>query len=278
MKTFKEYRTEVSIKKNPKKSMETFMGEHSIPKKEKKKSMETSMGEHSKKIVPIEEAKVEHPPIEETYSDKEKTDHAHQKAAPMKKLDVVEKDAVSLYTDSSTGLNGALHHFHNGHNFNESYMRHAKTLTDVLDKNKTKEDTIVYTGVKKSPAALFDNDGTKHASVHLPAFTSTSTSFGTARGFSEPAKHKHDINHGVSTDGTEHRHVLQLHVPKGTSAASVKSHSFLPREHEILLNRGHDISIDPSPTHHIDSNGGHTYVWHARVVGNSKANLDAPDL
>ena len=61
-------------------------------------------------------------------------------------------------------------------------------IDKVLDKASTKHDFHVYTGVKKSPHKYWEE--TKHhkdkpIQVHLPAFTSTSTSFRKAKSFSE---------------------------------------------------------------------------------------------
>jgi hypothetical protein len=51
---------------------------------------------------------------------------------------------------------------------------------------------------------------------------------------------------------------------------SLKKHSFVPVEHEVLLHRGHHIEIDGKPTH----TDGNTYVWNAKVVGHHPNDLD----
>jgi hypothetical protein len=272
--------------KKKKPSMETSMGSHS--KKKKLPALETCMGSHSKekkskKSIAEALKKLEHEYDGSGADDApfyEHHEHMHHKVAPMKKdISETEKEALSDYTDDSRGLNGALHHQYNGKNFQSSYKHHVDTLTGLLNRHKTKEDSVVYTGLPKSPTQHFE-DHTKDAHVHLPAFTSTSSSLHVAAGFAQAAHHANDKKHGIEHDSGgmddgEARHVLRLHLPKGTSAASVKKHTFAPDEHEILVNRGHDIKIHPVPQVHTNKNGKKYHIWDAHITDHAPGKFEA---
>lgn len=266
MKSFKAY---LKDKKEPKPSMETSFGSHS-KKPEPKPSMETSFGSHSlekKKPQSIDEAKLED-------DSDEHQNHVHEKVAPehTKKMSVDERNSLAKYTRGSTALNHALHQHHRFIPLDHDTKEHADHLTKAIGKHKTTEDTVLYTGIKHSPVKHF-NHKDEHAHVHLPAFTSTTTSRHQAHGFSNDVKHNNDKHHGVEHGEFGAQHILKLHVPKGTSAVSVRKRSEFPTEHEVLLNRGHDIKIHPKPKHL----GNHVYQWDAHVVGHSPAKLKTED-
>jgi hypothetical protein len=61
-------------------------------------------------------------------------------------------------------------------------------------------------------------------------------------------------------------------LPAGLPAASVKKISEFPEENEILLPRGIDIEINPSPTVLRDGD----YVWHAKVLSHSPVQIALP--
>lgn len=284
MKTFAEYReskkkeAEETKKRRKRPSEETDFGQHSIErqstKKKRKLSEETSFGEHSEHR--ISEAKIEHQ--NEVERDKDEHDYIHKIVAPIKTLKHHEKEEVIDYTDHSTPINHTLIHYHNGHSINQKIKPQIETLTKTIGRHSTTEDNHVYTGVKRSPARHFE-EGQQKVEVHHPAFISSSTSFELAKGFSESKSHEHNERHGVHLDQNgQARHVLKIHMPKGTQAMSVKKHTFNPGEHEVLLNRGHDLEIHHKPTLHIDKNGDKYHVWHAKIVGHSPANLDGEDL
>jgi hypothetical protein len=275
MKTFKEYREEKNKRKSPKEVIETVFGSHS--KKRTNESLDTSFGSHS-----IERLNEE---LEKS-DDKERTKAAHtnvhEKIAPMGELNHVDKEHVRGYTDYSFPLNKTLRDYHEGQSLNPDHKDHIDAMTRILNSNKTKEDTHVYTGLKSSPAKHFTPVNGKIPTTverHQPLFASTSSSLEMARSFSEDVKHKNDPTHGIEHHGEEgSRHVLKIHIPKGSSAASVRHLSFVPGEHEIVLNRGHDMEIHHKPEYHVSPKGEKTYIWHAKVSGHSPANLEGEDL
>lgn len=178
-----------------------------------------------------------------------------------------QKKAVEVYTSSSLGLNGYLHNKHKSLNAASNYKSHADLLTAAMDKQKTKSPLNVYTGVLKSPAEHFTHD--KPVTVHLPAFTSTSTSRAASTQFAKSTTHKNDANHGIDSTDHDAKHIIKIHLPVGTSAASVRSHSNIQEENEILLNRGHNIEIHHKPEHI----GNNIWQWNAHVVSHTPDKL-----
>lgn len=266
---FKKYR---DSKKNKPDLMETSFGSHSLPKKTE--LMSTSFGKHSEKIV----EKVS-PDSVPRISGKDNK-HIHENVAPIKDLGEHQLDAVHDYSDESRPLNDMLHRHAKGYDIStknaDSYRNTAKHLDETLNTHKTKEDMHVYTGIKYSPSKHFkkvDGKIPDKKVVRLPAFTSTSSGFHNAREFSDMTMHPNDERHGIehSEDG-EARHVLKIHVPKGSHAMSLKKHSFVPAENEILLHRGHHIEIDSKPT----KTDRHTYIWNAKIVHHHAPDLDKP--
>lgn len=238
MKTFKEYRKN----KNKLQSMETSFGSHSIQESEYK-----------------------------VLSDEEQAE-IHQKL----KLDKTNIDPknigdITKYTDSSYGLNSYLHATRNGHDTSTQTMNRdwANRLTDTLSKQSTKEPYDVYTGINHSPAKYFTSQKELGpVQVHLPAFTSTSTKRRTASLFSRRSQDPNDSKHGVKSEA-DVKHIIKIHMPTGTQAASVMPYSFSAHEHEVLLNRGHNIEVDPIPEHI----GNNTYQWNAKIVGHTPDKL-----
>jgi len=136
-------------------------------------------------------------------------------------------------------------------------------LDSALSKQSTKHDTVVYTGIPYSPVKHFHspNRGVK---VHLPAFTSTSSDKVVAYGFSKHSNDPFDEDHGVTHDENNgSRHILKIHMPKGTHAMSMVDHAFIPEEHEVLLHRGYNIGIHPKPEYDKEL-GAH--VWTAKIL------------
>lgn len=281
MKTFKEYRED---KKNVPETMITTFGSHSL-QKNKKETMSTTFGSHSlPKDKPIQEKVRQNPGDGAAYKvhelSPEEHVHIHSTVAPLPKdkISGKEKEAVSDYSDESRPINSMLHRHSSGHDITtkntSSYRDTAKYLDHMLDRQKTTEDMHVYTGIKHSPAKHFKKvDGKIPESkvVNLPAFTSTSSSIKSARGFAEPTMHPNDERHGIEyPESGEVRHILKIHVPKGSKATSLQSHSFCPEEKEILLHRGHDIEIHHKPEK-LDPN---TYLWHGKIVGHHAVDLD----
>jgi hypothetical protein len=259
-KTPRKFSDYLKDKKREQETMETQFGSHSQDKK--LDSMETQFGSHSQEKL--------------NENDERESDHIHEKIAPISELTLDQKTAVKQYSDDSRPLNGFLHQHHKGVEFNSSkdkVRERIKHLGEALDAHKTTEDMHVYTGVPHSPAKHFKTSGSKvnaTATVHLPAFTSTSSKLKCAKTFSEDTVHPKDDLHGIDHTDFGARHVLKIHVPKGSYAMSLKKHSFCPEEHEVLLHRGHNLEIDKNPEH---LGSGH-YMWHARVVSHTPAEIN----
>jgi len=277
--SFKKYREE---KKAKIETMETVFGSHSEPKAARN-VMETVFGSHS---LILEDSN-----ISGILTDKNSGKHIntvaqhihlHEKVAPIdhKNMSDNERESVHDYSDDSRPINSMLHQHAKGHDISVpskvAYKKIVGHLDSVLRRRKTTEDMHVYTGLKKSPAAHFKKEGGRvpeKKEVHLPAFTSTSTSIKSARGFAEETMHPNDERHGITYPDDGHvRHILKIHVPKGSHAMSLKEKSFAPEENEILMARGHHIEIHHQPEH-ISKD---TYMWHARVVGHHQHDLDKP--
>jgi len=239
--------------------MQESFKEYRLRKKSPVETMETVFGSHSQDKL-TEESEYTSP------TDKDH-DTLHNTHVPLdlKHLNVDHLASIRKYTQDSTMINGYLHNKHNKKNATEIYHDQVSNLSSALDKQKTKKPADVYTGVPYSPAKHFhqvDGKTPQHTIVHLPAFTSTSTSRRKAAEFARSTRHKNDKNHGIKE---ETRHVIKIHVPAGSSAASVRDESQMEHEQEVLLNRGHNIQI-----HHEPEDIGHnTMLWHAKVISHT---------
>ena len=183
---------------------------------------------------------------------------------------VETSNAVRKYSMSSSEMNGVLHTLHGSTdkpvhgNMINNHKKHIKALDDVLNNSKIHADTHVYTGLTHSPLIHFAKMNPKKGEgivIHHPAYMSTSTSYESAKFFAGRPSEKNRPGE---------KHVLKLHLPQGTRGGSIKHLSSFPDENEILLHRGHNIHIHPTPT--IDSDG--THVWHARVVSHTPQHIE----
>lgn len=286
--TFKEFREK---KKNKPENMETVFGSHSVPKSARN-NMETKFGKHSEPKKTVSEEKMfsadrgllqDQATVKPHLITPEQNDHIHNKVAPSSrdKMSHNEHEAITDYSDESRPLNSLLHNHSNGHDITginkTQYKKTIGHLDNLLGRQSTTEDMHVYTGLKGSPTKHFKKVGGKvpdKALVNLPAFTSTSTSIKSARGFAENTSHPNDDRHGIQYPDDEHgaKHILKIHVPKGSHAMSIKGASFAPEENEILMHRGHQVEIHGTPEH-LSSN---TYLWHAKVVGHKVVDVEKP--
>jgi len=195
--------------------------------------------------------------------------------------------SVKNYTYESAPINSALHQHHKTGEADGDMLDKAKKLTSVLSKHNLKSDTTLFTGLRRNPTHLFENNGSTDdpVTVTLPAFTSTSNHVSQACHFAKPGTHASE--HTLRTpnvpaeDHSETHHMLMLHTPAGTEGGSVRDHAEFKNEHEILLNRGLQVEIHPHPTTFIHpkqfgnvSSGKHFTVWHARVIGNNRKDLN----
>lgn len=275
MKTFKEYR---DTKSQTPESMETCFGSHSLPNTRSRNSMETSFGSHSSIDEDSGILKDQATVKPHLYTVAQNT-HIHDKVAPLDddNLSAKEVESIEDYADDSKPVNSMLHQHDKGHDINvkskEAYKKTVGYLDNALRRRNTTEDMHVFTGMKTSPAKYFKKVGgniPENQNVHLPAFTSTSTSIKAARGFAEPTQHPYDERHGITyPDDGEVRHILKIHVPKGSHGMSIRGRSFAPEEDEILLARGHNINIHHKPEH-ISAD---TFLWHGTITSHEPSDL-----
>ena len=198
------------------------------------------------------------------------------------KTDSLSKsDVVAGYSEKSYHLNNFLHKAHRGaETKNNRFHRKINDLDKELDRARLSKDTHVYTGLPQGPHELFKAHGVEpgeNIKVHLPAYTSTSTRYSIAKKFAAdkfdrssifgkyiPVNHKvhkplNKLDEPIKDNG---KHVLKIHLPKGTKAGSIKSQSCYEHENEVLLHRGHELEIHHRPT--VEPDG--THIWHARVI------------
>lgn len=270
MKSFKAY---ANTKHH---AIETVFGHHSQPEPYIPK---TVFGKHSQSK-PIKEAFNGDLNRHDTYIEHEI--HRDHDAEPKTKD---EKNALDHYTHISRHINELLHKTYRGEKTHASLTKNksvVKHLDKLLDHSSVKYDTHVYTGLPESPHIAWKKTKTptnKPVKAILPAYTSTSTDYQIARNFA-----KRDTNPDYKTHkprnpdapkeseyGNSGNHILKLHVPKGTRAASIRSHSKYDEENEVLLHRGHQIEIDPHPS--VDNY--RNYVWHGRVVGHNPHDVES---
>lgn len=239
-------------------------------------ALQTVFGKHS---APLEEAiTVSHSYVmDDPLHDTKERDRLHKDHSIHMDEDAL-KD-IRGYTTLSFMVNSALHkHYNDGEIFDHESIGKAKNIEKILDKHEAKENFHVYTGLRHSPFKAIANVNGNHM-VHLPAFTSTSTSFRKASSFSAVDKDtKHDANvHGGIVEPMA-KHVLKIHVHPGVSIASVRDLSENKHEHEMLMNRGYDLKIDPSPVKAKHEGGSsELYVWNAYPVSRKVRTLEPKD-
>lgn len=207
--------------------------------------------------------------------DKKTQNNIHNREALRLQKD--EESIIKNHTRGSRSVNSELIRSFAGRmkkGISAKAKKSIKSVDSILNNASLKDDMHVYTAVPQSPHDIWTrtrSDRSKSVVVHLPAYTSTTTNFNTTKDFtksvesSEELRMHKPLNADASSGKTYHNqtyHVLKLHMPRGTKAASVREHSLHSDENEILLHRGHDIEIHPQPT--IQRDG--TYIWHARVI------------
>lgn len=147
---------------------------------------------------------------------------------------------------------------------------HIKSIDGALHQYVPLSDSLkLYSGLPESPVttAGFEWNSTRSKKlIHLPAFTSSSTSPLKSLEFANldnHSVHHESDHHGVILPKS--RHVLQMEFDGGIhDAASVLDHSRNPHEKEVLLGRGHEFILHPRPTLVIPPGYHHRiYVWRA---------------
>lgn len=145
-----------------------------------------------------------------------------------------EYHAIKNYTDNSKDINRSL--------WNKT-AGGSKIITDIHSGLKkappAQNDFHVYTGVNPNKNEL-------KGSIHVPAFTSTSTNPYVAADFVNPDKKRHTTeiltdHRGNSVEHTVH-HVIKIHVKKGQQVGGyIPELSHYNTEKEFLINNGHTL-------------------------------------
>lgn len=184
-------------------------------------------------------------------------------------LTEAHKKALHNYTRESSNINDFLHRNHHDERMmsgDRSYYSDKVKKIDAAFTNANAHvghPVEVYTGLVESPHRIIEKERERigsdpeHVLAHLPAYTSTSTKFGIAAGFTRP-----DENHDFDASGKRINsgNILKINVPKGHPAISVSHVSRFKDEKEVLLHRGTRLKIAAKPT---VINGYN--VWEAEV-------------
>ena len=183
------------------------------------------------------------------------------------------------YTGSGSNVwNNILHRHYRQQRHGKSQFGKISQIDQYLQKFPLKQNLKVYTGIPESPSRVWEKyqaDVNKPVRVHLPAYTSTTTSYTTAYvNFARedrisPKDHPARNVNSVSFPVYKGMHILHITVPKGYPALSLIDVSqYGDEEEEILLPRGLDVEIDPRP--YIKPTPGQPgIIWFAKVVGHN---------
>jgi len=246
-------------------------------------------------IKTVFEADWDNEPIKH-YTDDEQREIHRSEELPYTSVD----SSINKYTtNQGKHWNNFLHRHYRGRSTNTDHSRYANHVisTDAaLTKNTLKKDYVLYTGLNESPVLAFElyNQPTdKPLTVHLPAYTSTTTSWRVAVRFAHNylSSKETDAHYGGKPvekyDRTRHElldingekikelpdnpnkrsiDILRIFVPAGTTGGSVRDMSYNSEEFEVLLPRGLNVIISPKP-HVMYQFGADIYVWNAKVVG-----------
>lgn len=174
---------------------------------------------------------------------------------------------LHYYSDYSKQMNDALYNHHdevkitktqfNSPERHERHLTFANETAKVLAKHQTKSDHTVFSGISQQHAEKFKNRN-EPLKVHHAGFLSTSTNFDQASRFT-----------GGGKKSKEEKHVLKIHVPKGTQGGSMSGNTYSPKEKEVLLQRGHDLEIHHKPTIVNHPKHGEIHVWDAKIVAHN---------
>jgi hypothetical protein len=238
----------------------------------------------------VYEARWDRAPIKH-YSSKEQDKIHKTEELP---YDWKNQQSIWKYTGSAgPKWNNFLHRHYRGLSRGADLKKYSKNISQVdreLARNVFKRDYTLYTGLRESPALaykLYKQPTDQPLTVHLPAYTSTTTEWAIAFQFardqgswdpSDISGHKvldargkkikkMSPNNGRNVPKKPEIDILRIFVPAGTTGGSVSQLS-MNGEAEILLPRGLDIIISPRP-HIVDHYGYRILVWNARVVGHN---------
>jgi hypothetical protein len=200
-----------------------------------------------------------------------------------------QKDILHYTGNGASKWNDFLHRHYRGRAKTAEIEKYGKRVSGVdreLARNTLKKDYTLYTGLPESPIEafkLYNQPTDRPLTVHLPAYTSTTTEWSIAAAFAisqaswdpiDRSGHKVLDSMGKKIKNSQKKNkrirefdILRIFVPAGTTGASVADLS-QNSEREVLLPRGLDIVISPKP-HQVEYRGDHFYVWNAKVVGHT---------
>jgi len=164
---------------------------------------------------------------------------------------------------SSATVNDVLHNHYRGKekiDLRTQVGKHIKVIDKIISRFILTKPAKVYTGIPVSIQRAYEKykaDRSKPIRLHLPAYTSATTSLVQAAKFSTQ-----------QSNDSKTAQVLLIELPVGTPAVSIKNVSAYEYEKEVLLPRGMDIEVQPTPNV-VEKNGKTTYIWQAIALGHS---------
>ena len=103
----------------------------------------------------------------------------------------------------------------------------SKTISTCLKRNRTKKPIITYRGLAPDVVQMIEDNMEVGKVLYDEGFVSSSTEKTVAKGFS----------------GWGNGYIMEIHIPKGSKAASVKGISDVPTEYEVLIDKGSSFLI-----------------------------------
>ena len=182
------------------------------------------------------------------------------------KFDDADKDAIYDYTNESYLVNSHMHRKVIG-KLRKGEKEHplVKPMKQMINRHKTPQDMVVYSGIGKSPEHVIKHQKgeTTGAVVKTSNFTSTSLSKNAATDYARAVvKSKYNSKYKNSLHGRP-GHILKIHVPKGHPGAYVDHHSVHRGEKEFILPHGTKMHIHPEPEYDKKT---HNMIWQAHVL------------
>jgi hypothetical protein len=254
MKTYRQFIME-NAKKKPKSCVVYAIPTHGSHASTAKPTKKTIKEEDEKKFYQwAEKEDNSHLTGENEHSEgsSEKLGKILHKSHPITKATKNERNALDEYTSSSARVNRHLINLAQGRQsefHNKTMIPHLDTLTT---RHTLPHDMSLYSGVGFHPGQHAEQSST--STIHLPAYTSTSTNKRTASMFAR-------------ADENGDSHILHIHAKQGQKGFYVGKHSATSNnEYETLLPRDTKLSIDKKPESYRNWNGNYTHVWHAYPV------------
>lgn len=192
--------------------------------------------------------------------------------------DLKPHDLLRNYSEHSYKINDQLFD-HYVHGIEPSDKDHIETLDELIDV-PAKYNFTVYSGIKWNPEDYWEKLSVAvdhEITMHLPAFTSTSSDINIAfkfsrflNGISEQRKIQFSskpIQRAYFLDeDTDYLHVLKIQIPAGVKLGSLLSQSKHKNEKEIVVKRGVNIIIHPEVELIRDEDGNFVFVWDAEIA------------